>query len=45
MQEELKTLPLGAVWDYHCLINDTPVGTAWLDEVKGYETKVLSKRN
>jgi L-rhamnose isomerase len=45
MLEELKTMPVGAVWDYHCLTSDTPVGAAWLDEVKGYESHVLSKRN
>ncbi len=44
MLEEQKTLPLGAVWDYHCLASDAPVGAAWLDEVKSYESRVLSKR-
>ena len=44
MTEELKTLPAGAVWDYYCLRHDVPVGAAWLDEVKDYETKVTSKR-
>lgn len=42
--EELKTLPFGAVWDYYCQSQDTPVGSAWLDEVKAYEAAVLSKR-
>jgi L-rhamnose isomerase len=42
--EELKTMPLGAAWDYHCLASDAPVGAAWLDEVRGYEQRVLSKR-
>jgi L-rhamnose isomerase len=44
MLEEQKTLPLGAVWDYHCLTSEAPVGSAWLDEVKNYESRVLSKR-
>jgi L-rhamnose isomerase len=44
MLEELKTLPFGAVWDYYCLKSGVPVGPAWLDEVKRYETDVLSKR-
>ena len=35
--EELKTLPLGAVWDYYCLKQGVPVGMAWLDGVKQYE--------
>ncbi len=44
MLEELKTLPVGAVWDYHCAQQGVPVGSRWLDEVKHYEAKVLSKR-
>lgn len=43
-QEELKTLPFGDVWDYFCEKCDVPVGVKWLDEVKKYEKKVLSKR-
>jgi L-rhamnose isomerase len=42
--EELKTFPLGAVWDYHCLTRNVPVGPAWFDTVHGYEKNVLSKR-
>jgi L-rhamnose isomerase len=44
MVEELKSYPVGAVWDYHCLTRDVPVGPAWLDELKAYEAKVLSRR-
>jgi L-rhamnose isomerase len=42
--EEDKTLPLGAVWDFYCLRQNVPAGTAWLDEVKAYERDVLSRR-
>jgi L-rhamnose isomerase len=42
--EELKTLPYGAVWDYHCLREGVPVGPAWLDTVRGYERDVLARR-
>ena len=42
--EELKTYPLGAVWDYYCLRNNVPFGTSWLDEVRRYERDVLSRR-
>ena len=42
--EELKTLPFGAVWDEHCRRQNVPVGAAWLDEVKAYETKHLANR-
>src|SRR5690606_31709270 len=39
LMEELKTLPLGAVWDAHCQRQDTPAGTAWLDQIKRYEAE------
>jgi L-rhamnose isomerase len=42
--EELKTLPFGAVWDYHCLRQGVPVGPAWLDVVRVYECDVLARR-
>jgi L-rhamnose isomerase len=44
LMEELKTFPVGAVWDYHCLKQGVPVGDAWLNDVRRYEEKVLSKR-
>ncbi len=44
MLEELKTLPFGSLWDYHCLKSGVPAGPAWLDEVRKYEKDVLSKR-
>lgn len=43
--EELKTLPFGAVWDYHCLVSDVPVGTAWLDRLQAHERDVLLSRD
>lgn len=42
--EELKTYPIGAVWDYYCMKLGVPVGKDWLEEVKKYEVEVLSKR-
>ncbi len=44
LQEEAKSLPFGAVWDFYCVSQGVPVGEAWLAEVKRYETEVLSKR-
>lgn len=44
MQEERKSLPTGAVWDYYCLMSGIPVGMDWLDQVNQYEMDVLSKR-
>jgi len=42
--EELKTYPIGGVWDYYCMKLGVPVGKDWLEEVKKYEIEVLSKR-
>ncbi len=42
--EELKTMPFGAVWDYHCEKMGVPAGMAWLEEVRSYERDVLSMR-
>jgi len=43
--EELKGMPFGAVWDYACLRQGVPVGISFMDEIRGYEKKVLSKRS
>jgi len=42
--EEQKSLPFGAVWDYYCMTRGVPVGGAWLDEIRRYETDVLTER-
>lgn len=44
LMEETKSLPWAAVWDAYCERQGVPVGAAWLDEVKSYESQVLSKR-
>ncbi len=44
LQEELKTLPFGAVWDFYCVKSGVPAGETWLAEVKRYEQDVLLKR-
>lgn len=44
MLEEIKMLPAGAIWDHYCELSGTPTGLHWLDEVRQYETTVLSKR-
>jgi L-rhamnose isomerase len=43
--EELKTMPLGGVWDYYCMTQGVPVGTAWLEAAMAYEREVLSRRS
>lgn len=43
MQEEVKTLPFGDVWNYFLEINNVPKED-WYNVVKKYENEVLSKR-
>jgi L-rhamnose isomerase len=43
--EELKGLPFGAVWDYHCLKHGVPVGMQYMDEIKAYERQELAQRS
>ncbi len=45
LQEESKSLPFGAVWDYYCESQGVPLGNAWLTEMKRYESKELIKRS
>lgn len=45
LSEEMKTYPLGDVWDYFCEQNGAPVKEAWFEEVKRYEAGVLAKRS
>ena len=40
LQEELKTKPFGAVWDYYCLKEGVPVGEAYIDEIQLYQLDV-----
>ncbi len=42
--EEVKTLPLGGVWDEYLARTHT-AGSDWYNEVRKYEENVLSKRN
>ncbi len=42
--EELKTMPLGAVWDYFCLMMDVPPGQEFIKEIIRYDTSVSRKR-
>lgn len=43
--EEQKTLPLGAVWNHYCQSVGVPAGSDWLENVREYESKVLSQRS
>ncbi|PLR46442.1 L-rhamnose isomerase [Chimaeribacter arupi] len=42
--EEQKSLPWQAVWDVYCQRHGAPVGSQWLEAVRGYEKSVLAQR-
>ncbi len=44
LQEERKTLPLGAVWDYYCMTRGKSVGGDMIEKIGAYEREVLTKR-
>lgn len=45
MNEEIKMLPIGAVWEEYCQRQGVPAsGTQWFLKVRRYEQEVLSKR-
>ena len=44
LQEEIKSLPWGAVWDRYCATAGVAVGRQWIDEVKAYESTELAMR-
>jgi L-rhamnose isomerase len=44
LQEEMKSMPLSAVWDYYCMRKNVPVGMDFMTVIKDYEKKELSKR-
>jgi len=45
LQETLKAMPSNAVWDYYCMQKGVPIGINFMDVIKDYEKKELSKRN
>ena len=44
MQEELKTMPFGDVWEEYCRSCGKPADGEWFPEIEKYEKNVLSKR-
>lgn len=44
LQEERKTLPFGAVWDYYCMTREKNVGEDMIQKIGAYEREVLAKR-
>jgi L-rhamnose isomerase len=45
LQEELKVMPSNAVWDYYCVQNGVPVGMEFMQSIKEYESRELSRRS
>lgn len=43
-QEDAKSLPWGAVWDYFCYRHDLPAGMGFMDEIRAYEKKIMEIR-
>ena len=44
VQDELKGMPWGDVWDYFCLKNDVPAGMDYIADIEQYENEVTYKR-
>ena len=44
LQEELKSMPWGAVWDMYCLRKGVPAGCGYIDGVVKYGMEAASKR-
>jgi L-rhamnose isomerase len=43
--EEIKSLPFGVIWDYHCLKMNVPASNQWINDVKQYESEVFNTRD
>ena len=44
LQEEMKTMPFGEVWEAYCRECGAPADGEWFCQIKKYETEVQSKR-
>ena len=44
MQEELKTMPFGEIWDEYCRSCGRPADGEWFPQIEEYEKKVLVRR-
>ena len=42
--EATKSLPFGAVWNFYCESQETPVDNELLNPIRNYENEVMSKR-
>ena len=44
LQEELRTLPFGDIWEHYCEMQGVPADESWFETVRTYEKDVLSLR-
>lgn len=44
LQEEIKTYPMGDIWEEFCKQNNVIATEEWFNEIKTYEKEILSKR-
>ena len=44
LQEQLKVMPFGDVWDYYCESKGVALEKDWFADCMEYEKEVLSKR-
>lgn len=44
-QEEAKTMPWNAVWNYFCIQHSCPPGLEFMDEIRTYEKNIANTRN
>ena len=44
LQEAMKMMPVGAVWDAFCHCNSVPVDDQWFTDIQQYEKDVLLPR-
>ncbi|MBR5295958.1 MAG: L-rhamnose isomerase, partial [Clostridia bacterium] len=45
LQEEMKTMPFGEIWNEYCRREGAPADGEWFEKVEKYEAEVLSSRN
>ncbi len=44
VQEELKTLPFGEVWNEYCMRCERPADGEWFRDIEKYKKQILEER-
>ena len=44
VQEEMKTMPFGDIWNEYCRVCGKPADGEWFSKIEAYEAEVQSKR-